>query len=245
MCFGIQKAYPIFDVVSPSPPSFACAPQRLSDHYLVVAVRTLELGAFDFDAAEIDRGALLGAAALDALEEEYLRYRVTDSGVSPRAAPGHPKAVYVATGNEHDERGTVTEEAGMRKAQVEKRQRKLIGMAEAISSPQQYGPQEAEVTFVSWGSTYGPLRETVDRLNAEQADRANLLHFTDLWPFPTEATMAALESAQRLIGVECNATGQLATLIRANTGQVMDDTILRYDGRAFTPEYILAYVKEA
>jgi len=217
----------------------------LSDHYLAVAVRTLELDSFDFEAVEIDRGALLSAAALDALEGEYLRYRITESGISPRAVPGHPRAVYVAAGNEHDERGAITEEAEMRTAQVEKRQRKLIGMTEEMSGPQRYGPQETEVTFVSWGSTYGPLREAVDRLNAGKAGRANLLHFVDLWPFPVETTTAALKSTRRLIGVEGNATAQLATLIRANTGQAMDDTILRYDGRAFTPEYILARVEEA
>ncbi|MDY7075724.1 MAG: 2-oxoacid:acceptor oxidoreductase subunit alpha [Chloroflexota bacterium] len=213
----------------------------LSDHYLAVAVRTLELGAFDFEAVEIDRGEILSEVELDALEGEYLRYRITDSGISPRALPGHPKAVYVASGNEHDEGGALTEEPEMRIAQVEKRQRKLIGMTKEMSGPVRYGPQEAEVTFVSWGSTYGPLREAVDRLNAEQEGRANFLHFADLWPFPTEAVTVALESTRRLIGVENNATAQLATLIRANTGQKMDDTILRYDGRPFTPEYITSF----
>jgi 2-oxoglutarate ferredoxin oxidoreductase subunit alpha len=217
----------------------------LSDHYLAVAVRTLGLDGFDFEAVEIDRGALSSAADLDALEGEYLRYRITDSGISPRAAPGHFKAVYVAAGNEHDESGAITEEPEMRKAQVEKRQRKLIGMAGEMAGPRRYGPQEAEITFFSWGSTYGPLRETVDRLNAERRGRANLLHFADLWPFPTRAVAAALKSARRLIGVENNATAQLATLIRANTGRAMDETILKYDGRPFTPEYILARVKEA
>ena len=181
----------------------------LSDHYLAVAIRTLGLEAFDFEAVEIDRGEMLSAVELDAWEGEYLRYRVTDSGISPRAVPGHPKAVYVAASNEHDERGAITEEPGMRTAQVEKRQRKLSGMAGKMSGPRRYGPQEAEITFVSWGSSYGPLREAVDRLNAKQADpstspragRANLLHFVDLWPFPTEAATAALGSARRLVAV--------------------------------------------
>jgi 2-oxoglutarate ferredoxin oxidoreductase subunit alpha len=231
----------------------------LSDHYLAVAVRTLELDVtdgrrpFDFEAVEIDRGALLSAADLDALEEEYLRYRVTDSGISPRALPGHPRAVYVAAGNEHGESGVISEEPEIRTAQVEKRQRKLVGMAAEMSGPLRYGPPEAEVTLVSWGSSYGPLREAVDRLNAKpfdaahdkRAGRANLLHFVDLWPFPAEAVTAALGRAQRLIAVEGNTTAQLATLIRANTGQAMDGAVLRYDGRAFTPEYILARVEEA
>ncbi|NIO68487.1 MAG: 2-oxoacid:acceptor oxidoreductase subunit alpha, partial [Anaerolineae bacterium] len=160
----------------------------LSDHYLAVAIRTLELDAFDFEAVEIERGELLSEAELDALGGEYLRYRITSSGVSPRAVPGHPKAVYVAAGNEHEESGAITEEPEMRRAQVEKRQGKLVGMAGEMSGPLRYGPREAEVTFLSWGSTYGPLREAVDRLNAglsrrpspnSWTGRANLLHFVD------------------------------------------------------------------
>ena len=70
--------------------------------------------------------------------------------------------------------------------------------------------------------------------------RANLLHFVDLWPFPSAAVTAALESARRVVAVEVNATAQLATLIRSQTGREMDGTILKYDGRAFTPDYIVS-----
>jgi len=164
---------------------------------------------------------------------------------------GHPKAVYVAAGHEHDESGAITAEPEMRRAQVAKRQGKLVGMAGEVSGPLRYAPPEAEVTFVSWGSTYGPLREAVDRLNAgrppsvppkgrgEERGRANMLHFVDLWPFPSEAVTAALESAQRVVSIEVNATAQLATLIRSQTGREMDGAILKYDGHAFTPDYIV------
>ncbi len=217
----------------------------LSDHYLAVAVRTLDLGAFDFDAVEINRGDLLGATDLDSLEGQYLRYRVTDSGISPRALPGHPKAVYVASGNEHDESGAISEEPEVRRAQVEKRQRKMIGMAQEMSGPSRYGPMEAEVTFVSWGSTYGPLREAVDRLNDVGAGRANMLHFVDLWPFRSELVTAELERARKVVAVEVNATGQLATHIRASTGRTVNGSILRYDGRSFTPEYIIRSLSDS
>jgi 2-oxoglutarate ferredoxin oxidoreductase subunit alpha len=211
----------------------------LSDHYLAVAIRTLELDAIDFDAVQIDRGQLLSESDLDAQEEEYLRFRITDSGVSPRALPGHPKAVFVASSNEHWESGAITEDPAMRTAQVDKRLRKLVGMSEEVSGPSRYGPSEADLTFVCWGSTYGPLREAVDRLNAEGGDQANLLHFTDLCPFPAGEAVTALETAHQIIAVEVNATSQLATLIQANTGHSVDGRILRYDGRPFTPEYIL------
>jgi 2-oxoglutarate ferredoxin oxidoreductase subunit alpha len=249
----------------------------LSDHYLAVAVRTLELDAFDFEAVEIERGELLTEEELDALEGEYLRFRVTDpssvgnkevgvgrpllhDGVSPRAVPGHPNAVCVSTANEHDERGAVNEEPDNRVAQVEKRMRKMEGMAQEVAGPSWYGPREAELTFICWGSTYGALREAVDRLNEKQPGPstlrlrsgqaslrtgwANMLHFSELYPFPLEATEAALKQTKRTIMVEGNATGQLETLLRACTGWSVDGAIRKYDGRAFTSEYILAHVSE-
>jgi 2-oxoglutarate ferredoxin oxidoreductase subunit alpha len=115
-------------------------------------------------------------------------------------------------------------------------------MTEEMAGPTLYGPDEAETTFLCWGSTYGPLRETIDRLNAEQANRANMLHFVALEPFATEATEAALAGAKKTICVEGNATGQLATLLRARTGHTVDGSIHRYDGRSFTPEYIIGEI---
>jgi len=211
----------------------------MSDHYLAVGYRTVEADALDFDTVTIDRGELLTTEALDALQEPYLRYKVTESGVSPRALPGHPNAVWVSSSNEHYESGAITEDAATRIAQVEKRQRKLVGMAQEVASPTPYGPDEADVTLLCWGSTYGPLREAVDRLNAEKAGRANLLHFNGLHPFPVEATEQVLAKAKRTIVVEGNATGQLETLLRARTGRSVDGAIHKYDGRAFTPEYLI------
>ena len=210
----------------------------LSDHYLAVAVRTLDVEALDFDEVGIDRGALLSQADLDALQEPYLRFQITESGVSPRAIPGHPNAVFTTTSNEHDERGTISEEPADRIAQVEKRMRKLVTAAAEMDTPTLYGPAQAETTYVCWGTTLGPLFEAVDQLNAAETS-ANVLHLTDLWPFPADAVREALERAKRVVSVEVNATAQLATLIRAQTGRAVDDTLLRYDGRAFTPGYIL------
>jgi 2-oxoglutarate ferredoxin oxidoreductase subunit alpha len=211
----------------------------LSDHYLAVAVRTLDVDALDFDAVEIDRGALLTRAELDALEEPYRRYKITPSGVSPRAIPGHPNAVWVSSSNEHDERGAITEDKAMRVSQVDKRMRKLEGMAAEVTAPSWHGPAEAETTYVCWGSTYGPLLEAVDRMNAERPGSASMLHYSELWPFPVQATEDAFRKAKRVINVEVNATGQLARLIRTETGHLPDGAVLRYDGRPFTPEYIL------
>lgn len=212
----------------------------LSDHYLATSYRTVEVDALQFDRVTIDRGALLTREELDALEEPYLRYRVTPSGISPRAVPGHPKAVWVSDSSEHNEYGAGDEDAANRVAQVDKRARKVIGAEKELPQPILYGPETAQVTFLCWGSTYGPLREAVERLNKERPGYANMVHFSGLHPFPREATEGLLARAQRLIVVEGNETGQLAMLLRCHTGRVADGAIRKYDGRPLSPEYIIA-----
>jgi len=216
----------------------------LSDHYLAVAYRTVELDALDFDEIEIDRGALLTEEELTGLEEPYRRFQVTESGISARAVPGHPNAVWVTSSNEHDEYGAIDESPENRTAQVDKRMRKVEGAIHEIEGPSWYGPEEAELTFLCWGSTYGPLREAVERLNEEKPGRANMLHLSTLHPFPLRAVQVALERANCTIAVEGNSTGQLETLLRAHGGRSVDGAIHKYDGRAFTPAYILAHVPE-
>jgi len=216
----------------------------LSDHYLAVAYRTVETDALDFDAVQIDRGALLSREELDGLESPYRRFQVTESGISPRAVPGHPNAVWVTTANEHDEYGAISEDAANRVTQADKRARKMAGANQDVDGPTLYGPSDAELTFLCWGSTYGPLREAVDRMNRQHAGQANMLHFSALHPFPLEATEAALERTQRTVAVEGNSTGQMELLLRAHTGRTVDGAIRRYDGRSFTPEYIMARVPD-
>ena len=93
--------------------------------------------------------------------------------------------------------------------------------------------------LVGWGSTYGVLRQVVDRLDGE----ARLVHFVDLWPFPADAAAEALRGG-RLVVVENNYTGQFKRLLQAETCIQVDQVISRYDGRPFSPEDVLAGLKE-
>ncbi len=54
-----------------------------------------------------------------------------------------------------------------------------------------------------------------------------------LSPFPTKRLKEALQDTDRVIAVECNATGQLARLA-SFFGFKIDDLILKYDGRPFS-----------
>ncbi len=222
---------------------YQCPVIVLADHYLATSLRDLPPEALDFGAVQVDRGALLRETDLNALEGEYLRHRITEDGISPRALPGHPKAVYATSSDEHDERGHICEEATNRIRQMDKRMRKLESARAEMRPPVRYGPEEADYTFLCWGSTYGPLREAVDLLNADGV-RANLLHLVDVWPFPAEKVQAALAKAGKTIMVEGKHSGQMERLLRMETGHRVWAHIRKYDGRPFSPEYILAHFEE-
>ncbi|MBU0496162.1 MAG: 2-oxoacid:acceptor oxidoreductase subunit alpha [Chloroflexi bacterium] len=218
---------------------YQCPVIIISDNYLANSVRSIERAEFHFEDVAVDRGELMIEEELDLLPNGYKRYALTESGISPRALPGHPKAVWVACSDEHDEYGNFADEDPENRVQmVRKRLHKLDAAGEEMGAPQHYGPQHAETTLVGWGSSYGPVREAVDRANATGGS-INFLHFTDIWPFSEDRVRPLLESAHRLVAVENNATGQFARLLRMNTGVQVDDQILRFDGRPFSPAYVL------
>ena len=222
---------------------YQCPVIVLTDLYLTSAVRAIDKTVFDFSKVSIERGALLDDAALDKLTSDYKRHAITDTGISPRAIPSHPKAVFMTTSDEHDENGHVIEDAETRIKMMGKRMRKLELAVEEMRTPEVYGVKNAEITLIGWGSTYGALRESVDRLN-EEGTKANMLHFVDIWPFPEERVTPLLKEAKYTVCVEGNYTGQLANILRASTGIQVDKRILKYDGRPFSADDILARLKE-
>ncbi|MGQ9492248.1 MAG: 2-oxoacid:acceptor oxidoreductase subunit alpha [Anaerolineae bacterium] len=235
-CF--EAAYRAFNLAE----KYQCPAIILSDAFLAHSPRALELDALELD-VPIDRGVLFSDKDLDHLTERYQRHALTASGVSPRALPGHPKAVYSTSSDEHDEYGQICEDAAIRIQQMDKRMRKAETARAEMKAPLHYGPSQAEITFLTWGSTYGPLRSAVDILNA-QGTSANLVQILDIWPFPADKVSKALQSVKKLISVEQNYSGQLATLVRAYTGIKVDGLINKYDGRPMSPEYILARLRE-
>jgi len=212
----------------------------LTDHLLASSYQTVPM--FDFRKVKIDRGNLY-AVDRDGKPQDYKRHLVTDSGISPRAFPGLSEALVVTDSDEHGEEGHMIEDGALRSAQVEKRLRKYKELRKEISSPLFYGVDNADVTLISWGSSFGAVHEAVDLLNGEDM-KVNMLHFSELWPFPAEQTVDLLGKRKKCLAVEGNATGQLARLIRAETGIKVDGKILKYDGRPFTPSFIAEKVRK-
>jgi len=165
--------------------------------------------------------------------EPYLRYKITEDGVSPMAWPGLSDALVKVDSDEHNEEGTITEDLSLRKRMVEKRLRKLEGLRVEARKPSFYGNRSARFIAICWGSNRLVVEEAVDKLIREGMDVASL-HFSQVYPL-TEAMVADLDPArQRLMIVENNATGQFAGLLMRELGILVKDHILKYNGECFT-----------
>jgi len=212
----------------------------LTDQHLASSYSTIDK--FDLSQVSIDRGLLLTKEEIAKLGK-YKRHQITPSGISPRALPSEENALVATDADEHDEEGHLIEDADTRTQMMLKRLRKLDGLSDEIQGPRIYGPQKAEIALIGWGSTYGALKEAVDILRGDGLD-VNLLHLNELWPFPAEAVTTALDRARQSFVVENNATGQLARLIRSESGNKVTGGILKFDGRPFTPTLIVSELKK-
>ncbi|MCF8026179.1 MAG: 2-oxoacid:acceptor oxidoreductase subunit alpha [Desulfobacteraceae bacterium] len=171
----------------------------------------------------------------------YKRFAFNDSGISPRALPCRGRALVMASGNEHQEDGHISERISDRVGQADKRRRKMTGMEKEILPPKVEHP-DSDVMLVGWGSTAGTIRESVDMLREGGVD-AGAVCFTDIWPFPDEQVSEVLDRCRRFYMVEQNLSAQLGWLIRERIGKKFYQAIVRYDGRPFFPDEIVRQVK--
>ena len=200
----------------------------LTDQYLADSCFTEERFKFD----HMMNKRFFSEALLPESTEAFLRYRFTDTGISPRypITGDHKEMMYDS--HEHTESGHITEDAGIRTGMVKKRFKKMEGVFSKIASPMVEGAQDASLLLVGWGSTYGVLHEITAALNSEGIP-VRLMHIQELWPFPVKSAIAELSQAKKWVVVENNYTSQLSGLIREKTCLQPSGTILKYDGRPF------------
>jgi len=170
----------------------------------------------------------------------YVRYTVTDSGVSPRVAPGG-EAFVICDSDSHGPDGHITEDTAAHVEQQDKRMRKLNGLRAGALAPVWYGPDDANLLLIAWGSTYGPCREAVDAINTDGGSVA-MLHFAQVWPVDAARVAEVVGTRERIVCVEGNQTGQFGSLLREAGAVGACDVVGRYDGFPFTRDYICSEV---
>ena len=226
---------------------FQCPGIVLSDLLLSEGRLSVDPRALNFE-PEIDRGELITSALpVPGGDGGYKRYQITDSGISPRAIPGVAGFTHTAASDEHDEDGVLISDEftnpSKRRAMMEKRMRKVAGIAAAVPPPQLWGPKDADVTLVGWGSTKGVIEEACQILT-EQGIPANQLQIRWLVPLHGDAILDLLKDSRHTIIVENNYSGQFARYLRSETSFVPQGCIRKYDGEPFMPHHIVEAVKE-
>ncbi|MGH8057040.1 MAG: transketolase C-terminal domain-containing protein, partial [Candidatus Entotheonellia bacterium] len=195
----------------------------------------------------IERGEVYAPRHSQLHDGAYARFASTASGISPRALLGQPGGIHWLTGGEHTVYGRVTEDPVVREHMLEKRARKLALAAREIPVEEKlhvHGDRDAAFTIVSWGSNKGGILEALERL-ADDAIAARLVQVRLLWPFPTEEMIPLLEEATPLVIVESNFSGQLAQLLREQTGRASDYLVVKYNGRPMSGQELHRAFKSA
>jgi 2-oxoglutarate ferredoxin oxidoreductase subunit alpha len=221
---------------------YQCPVIVATDQYLSQSQRTT--WPFDLSKVTIDRGWLLTDEELNKLNTPFKRYLITERGVSPRAIPSQERGIFKTTGVEHVESGNATENPDARARMMQKRFLKLDTFRrEDMQPPKVFGNPESDITIVGWGSTKGVVLEVMERFKREEGIELKLMQMLDIWPFPDQAVAEVVRTSRQVIVVENNFTGQLANLIRQQTG-IECTKVVKYNGAPFSPKELYQRLKE-
>ena len=160
-------------------------------------------------------------------------------GLTRHAPPGARMATGkfpTVTGLEHDEMGHPSANPAMHAKMTAKRREKIKALTADLKVPEIFGDTEGEVLLVSWGSTWGPVREAIGRLR-NAGMKAGQLHLRHLHPLQNGLD-AIYNRYKHVLVVELNdeglyGYGQLATVLRARYVNPAIRSITKTDGLTF------------
>ena len=214
------------------------------DLALAVTEQTFSPEAFDMDAVEIDRGKLVDDETIGEWQNEKGQFKphaLTDDGVSPRAVPGTAEGAHMTTGLEHDELGRRTEDGEMRIKQVDKRNKKVeTAQAEEDWSPREFGDPDSDNLVISWGSNEGAIVEAVELLD----DDLSVRFISVPYIFPRPDLSDEINSADEVLVVECNNTGQFADLLE-HDALARVKRVNKYNGVRYKADELAAEITDA
>ena len=212
----------------------------LSDKFLSESYQTV--APYQQKSIPIERGLVEDAAELKKLKNTD-RYKITENGISKRWVPGDAEAYYFANGDEHHEDGVIDESANAGEMYA-KRNRKLATIKSELPVPEIFGEKNADISFVGWGSTKGVMLDVITAAK-KQNIAVNYLHYTYLWPLKFEDFDKFYEENKNIHLIEGNHNGQLGNLLAMQAKHKLTKRLLKWNGRLFNFEEVLAYIKQA
>lgn len=201
----------------------------LSDEYLADTAMTVPK--FNLDELVIDR-------QLETSFEGYKRYDF-DHVTGHRAYPGLDDETLIMTDSHvHNEDGSITEDPEVTIKLKRKLMAKQQQLMNEVMEPVYVGVEAPEILLTCWGSTYGAVKEAVERL-IEDGHLVGLLSFNDIFPLPTKKLTQYSLKAKKIINIEQNYTNQFGKILILEGNVRYDDSINKYDGRPFSADEII------
>jgi len=205
----------------------------LSDMYLSESHNTIKQSILNKikNQYQINRGKTIDFVD----DEKYLRYQISNDGISPRLIPGFKEHYYQSNSYEHLQDGHTTENGDERINQVKKRAAKInTYFKNDFSAPLIYDDlDKAKTVLVGWGSVKGILLEA-----QKQISDCAVIHFNHIYPLDKEKVIKLFNENKRYVLIENNSTGQFRKLLQTETGVELKEKVLRYDGRPLTVQCI-------
>ena len=140
------------------------------------------------------------------------------------------------SGLEHDELGHPTANPALHAKMTAKRRDKIKALGATLPLPEVFGDPDGDVLLVGWGSTWGPVREALRRLQSSGI-RVGQLHLRHIHPLP-DGLDAILRRYRDVIVVEMNdqglyGFGQLAMHLRGCYALPSIRSLAKTDGLTF------------
>ncbi len=173
----------------------------------------------------------------------YLRFKLSNSPISPMVALGTKGAIFWNSGDEHTEEGHITEDPEIRVQMMDKRMSKLdVAINEIPDEDKAVAYGCGDTVIIGWGSTKGAILDAMDKLAAEGM-KVKYIQVRLMHPFPSELVKSMLKDAKTVINIEMNYTGQLGSLVRQHTGLEVSYHIVKYNGRPMSLDEVYNGVK--
>jgi 2-oxoglutarate ferredoxin oxidoreductase subunit alpha len=176
---------------------------------------------------------------------DYLRYKLTDDGISPMSLPGMPGGQYTAEGLEKEESGAPVYTVEAHTRNFHKRARKIGNALKDYKEWEMFetfGDPNAPVAIIGWGSTIGPVKEAVMRAQSDGMPVA-VLYPKMLFAMPAEHIGEFIQNREEVIVPELNFTGQFGRMLQAQFGREMI-SLTRFGGTPLAARDVYNKIKE-
>lgn len=208
---------------------------HLIEKGLANAYTTVDVKELDYSHIPGDRGKIVEGG------ENYLRFKLAEDGISPRAFLGRAHMYY--TGDEHNEEGHISEASSNRIAMYAKRMKKLETADAEIPETQRVSVfGDSENVILTWGSPKGAVLDAMEMLEKDGI-RVQLVQLRMFSPFPTRYVTKLLSGKSKIINIENSYTGQAASVVKEHTGIEATNHVLKWNGRPITRDEVYRSIK--